>query len=111
MYLMFKFEMNGLDKLQKDLKNMEKAAKELEGTQTVPFSVLFNDSFMLKYTKFNNLDELFENSAFEVETDEDFAKIPDLEWDNYIKEVTNFDNWEEMMSKAAEIYTLKKLGF
>ncbi|WP_236804723.1 hypothetical protein [Bacillus cereus] len=108
---MFKFEMKGLDKLQKDLKNMEKAAKELEGKQTVPLSVLFNDSFMKKYTKFDNLDELFENSAFEVENDEDFAKIPDAEWDQYIKEVTNFENWQEMMSEAAEIYALKKLGF
>lgn len=108
---MFKFEMNGLDKLQKDLKNMEKAARELEGKQTVPLSVLFNDSFMVKYTKFNNLDELFKNSSFEVETDEDFAKIPDSEWDQYIKEVTNFENWQEMMSEAAELYALKKLGF
>lgn len=111
MYLMFKFEMKGLDKLQKDLKNMEKAARELEGKQTVPLSVLFNDSFMLKYTKFDNLDALFENSDFEVETDEDFAKIPDDQWDQYINEVTDFENWEEMMSKAAELYALKKLGF
>ncbi|EOP32238.1 hypothetical protein CN544_19205 [Bacillus toyonensis] len=108
---MFKFEMNGLDKLQKDLKNMEKAAKELDGKQSIPFPVLFNNSFMKKYTKFNNIDELFENSAFEVETDEDFAKIPDDEWDKYINEVTDFENWEEMMSKAAGLYTLKKLGF
>ena len=108
---MFKFEMNGLDKLQKDLEKMEKAAKELHGDHSVSFSVLFNDSFMKKHTQFANVDELFENSEFEVKTNEDFAKIPDKEWDEYIKKVTTFENWEEMMSEATTTYALKKLGF
>lgn len=108
---MFKFEMTGLDKLEKKFKTMEKGAKELEGESYIPFSDLFNESFMVKHTKLTNIDQFFEESEFEVKTDEDFAKIPNEKLDEYVKKVTEFENWQSMKSKAAEIYVLKKLGF
>ncbi|MGF9814278.1 hypothetical protein [Bacillus toyonensis] len=108
---MFKFEMTGLDELEKKLKNMEKSAKELDGENYIPFADLFNDSFMMEYTRFVNIDKFFEESKYVVKTDEDFKKIPSEKLDEYVKEVTEFENWEEMKTKAAEIYVLKKLGF
>ncbi|MGG3652603.1 hypothetical protein ABES36_14360 [Bacillus pseudomycoides] len=105
------FKIKGLKEFQKQLNNMEKAAKELQGTNNVPFSVLFNNEFMTKYTNYSTFDELLNNSGFKVETEEDFKNIPDLEWDQYIKQVTVFENWDNMLSKAGKIYATKKLGF
>ena len=41
-------KITGLDKLQKQLKQMEKGAKELERTKQVSFTELFTPSFMRK---------------------------------------------------------------
>lgn len=46
---MSKFKVKGLDELQKQLKQMERAAKKLNGRQEIPFSDLFTPSFMRKY--------------------------------------------------------------
>jgi len=102
--------MQGLDKLQKKFEQMQKAAKELEKTKTVSFNELFTSSFMKKYTKFSTIDEFFEAAKFVINSQEDFEAIPDEELDAHVKNSTAFSSWEDMLSKATEIYISKKLG-
>lgn len=65
---------------------------------------------MTKYTTFNTIDEMFENSEFQVETAEDFKNIPDDEWDISINENTVFENLEDMQLKAFAERTAGQLG-
>ncbi len=102
-------KIKGLDKLEKQLKQMEKGAKELSRTKQVSFSELFTTSFMRKYTSFSTLDELLQAGGFKIESQEDFEAIPDAEFDKHIAATTRFKNWEDMLSEATTQYVAKKL--
>ncbi|WP_195617352.1 hypothetical protein [Clostridium paraputrificum] len=104
-------KIKGLDEFQKQLKQMEKAARDLENTHSVSFDELFKSSFMRKYTNFSNFDEFLKAGNFIVNSQEDFEAIPDNEMDLHVNKTTSFSSWENMLSKAGEEYTLRKLGF
>lgn len=108
---MSSIKINGLDKLEKQLKQMEKGAKELSRTKQVSFGELFTASFMQKYTPFSSLDELLNAGGFNVESQEDFEAIPYIEFDKHIAATTKFSSWEDMLDEAASQYVAKKLGF
>lgn len=103
-------KIEGLDKLQKQLKNLARKAEQLDGKHTVPVKELLTNKFILKHTSFSTAEELFEASGFKVETQEDFAKIPDKEWDEYIRANSSFENWQDMLGAAAQVWTVSKLG-
>ncbi len=104
-------KIKGLDKLEKQLKQMQKGAKELSRTKQVSFSELFTTSFMKKYTSFSSMDELLNAGGFKVESQEDFEAIPDTELDRHIADTTKFKNWKDMLNEATTQYAAKKLGF
>lgn len=108
---MSKFKVNGLDELQKQLKQMERAAKKLNGKQEIPFSKLFTPAFMRKYTSFSSFDELMEAGGFHAETSEEFEAIPDAPFDAHVAATTKFSSWEDMLGEATEQYVAKQLGF
>lgn len=105
-----KFEMSGFDDLEKKLKEMEKAAKELEGTKEVSFGELFNDNFMRKYTDSDNLESFFGKSGYKIETEDDFDALDESEFDAFVNKHSEFNDWEEMLGKAGEEYAIRKLG-
>ncbi len=108
---MSSFKITGLDKLEKQLKQMEKGAKELSRTKNVAFGELFPTSFMRRYTSFSSMDELLEAGGFHVESQEDFEAIPDEPFDEHIAATTKFSTWEDMLGEATSQYAAKKLGF
>lgn len=108
---MSSFKITGFDKLEKQLKQMEKGAKELSKTKHVSFGELFPASFMRKYTSFSSMDELLDAGGFKVESQEDFEAIPDVEFDKHIVANTRFKSWEDMLGEATSQYAAKKLGF
>ncbi|HBU69646.1 MAG TPA: hypothetical protein DEE98_04605 [Elusimicrobia bacterium] len=107
---MLGFKIEGFDKLQKQLRNLQKNAGELNGTHEITLSELFPNHFISKFTKFSSLDDMFNASGFKVESAEDFKKIPDDEWDKFIQANTSFANWKEMQHKAAGEWSAKRLG-
>jgi hypothetical protein len=102
-------KITGFDKLQKQLKQMEKAAKELDGTHEVPFSELFTDSFLRKYTNFLSFEE-FENQEIFTKY-QTIEEIPDEEMDQFVVANSNFSDWEDMLGTAGTEYAARKLGF
>ena len=104
------FKIDGLDDLQKQLKKMEKGARELSETKQVSFGELFTASFMRKYTPFSSLDDFLTAGGFKAESQEDFEAIPDSELDKYIATTTNFNSWDDMLGEATTQYVSKKLG-
>jgi hypothetical protein len=103
-------EFNGFDELSQKLDELKESAESIQGTQ-VPLGELLTPGFLAKHTRFLSEDELFEASGFSVQSTEDFKKIPDEEWDNFIRQNTPFATWSDMLSAAGAKWAQKKLGF
>ncbi|BAO04998.1 uncharacterized protein CBO05P1_279 [Clostridium botulinum B str. Osaka05] len=102
-------EITGLDELIENFEEMEIKGKESNGKNDVSLDALFNKSFMVKYTSFDNFDLFLKEGGFEVETSEDFENIPEEKLDVYIEKETKFKNWDEMLGQAGEEYIKKKM--
>ena len=105
-----KFETNGFDELSKHLKKMQQRAEELQKTESLSIYELFSDSFMKKNTRFDNIDDFFKASDFDVSSNEAFEKIEQKELDKYVAENSKFKDWKDMNLSALGEYTAKKLG-
>lgn len=105
------FKIDGLDELQQKLDDLAKNAEALDGEHSVPVSELLTDSFIARHTSFASSDAMFEASGFKIETQEDFAAIPDVEWDAFIRSISSFDDWQGMLSAAGQEWAVRKLGF
>jgi hypothetical protein len=101
---------DGFDELSKKFDELQESAESIQGTQ-VPVGELLTPGFLAKHTRFLSEDELFEASGFSVQSTENFEKIPDEEWDNFIQQNTPFATWSDMLSAAGAEWAQKKLGF
>jgi len=106
---MFETKLYGFDKVKRELDRLGNKAKKLEGTNSVPFEELFTQSFLTKHTKFCSLDDMFGKSGFTVNSQEDFGKIPDEEWNKFISNNSHFHSWEEMVYAAGQEWIKRQL--
>ena len=60
---------------------------------------------MAAHTDFGTFEAMFEASGFTFESPEDFATIPDAEWDAFIASVTRFPDWKTMQSAPSLRWT------
>ena len=103
-------EFDGFDEFSKKVDELKESAESIQGTQ-LPLGELLTPGFLAKHTRFLSVDEMFEASGFKVETADDFEKIPDEEWTNFIEQNTPFATWSDMLSAAAAEWARKRLGF
>ena len=96
------FEMKGLDDLKKKV-------QELEKTEEVSFSELFDQDFMRENTTFASIEEMFEKSGFKIDSPQDFEAVPSNSWDEYVRSNTEFDDWEQMQVAAARRHFDRKI--
>lgn len=101
---------SNMDEFQHKLREMAERARALHGHHQIPFNELFTDAFMRRHTQFASFDALLQQSGFKVETTEDFARIPDDQWDQFIAAHTSFASWQAMQKAAVEEWTAKQLG-
>lgn len=99
---MSRSKIKGLDKLQRQLKELQRKAEAVGGQHSVSFDELFTASFLTRYTNFTSVEDMIQQSGYKVETSEDFQRIPDSEWDDFIANNTQFSNWQEMLSLATQ---------
>lgn len=104
-------KISGLDELTKQLDRIAKGAEELDDTQSVPITELLSPEFVSSHTRFANAEEMFDASGFKVESQEDFAAIPDVEWNEFIRSISSFSDWQTMLGEAGATWAAKKLGF
>lgn len=97
-------DMHEFDDFQKKL---DAASKSKD---TVTFGELFTSAFMRKHSKFSDFEDLVKSGGYSADADE-FKKIPDNEFDKFIKANTDFDSWKDMQQAAANEWMTKKLGF
>lgn len=103
-------ELKGFDDVSRKLKDLAERAESINGTHEVPVSEMLTPGFLARHTRFLSADELFEASGFKIETAEDFEKVPDEDWDEFIQQSTPFADWSDMLSAAGTEWTRKKLG-
>lgn len=106
--MLMKFK--GLKELERKLNDLSSRAKKLDGEHNVPITELLTPSFLARCSRFQSASELFEASGFKVESQEDFAAIPDDQWDKFIRENTIYSNWQEMLKAAVAAWVKKELG-
>ncbi len=85
--------------------SLEKHANENERpVSMVSFKDLFTPSFMAKHTQFANFSELLIFGKFNVNSLEEFMALLDDKFDEFVKQTTQFQSWEEMQSTAVAEY-------
>lgn len=104
------FDLKDLEKLERELKQMQQNAREIEGTHTVNFGELFNIEFMEKYTNSSSISEFLNASGLDFSSQESFKNINETELDVYISKNSSFSSWSEMKSKAGQIWAAKKMN-
>lgn len=102
-------ELNGFDDLSKQLDESIKKVHDFAGDHQVSFDDMFIDSFVQKYTKYNDMNEFFK--AVGIVDNESFDKMPDATLDKHVSENTKFSTWEEMQNKALKEYVTRQIGF
>jgi len=95
-------------KVKTDLSKLTRALDSISGK--VSFGELFTTQFMKENTDFNSFEELLQFGGYEVNSPEDFAAIPDDEFDALVCAKTKFQNWESMKSEAGREYAIRKFN-
>lgn len=104
------FKIEGLDQLSRKLKDLEARARALDGTHQVRAEEMFTHDFMRRHTPFRTFSEMVRASGFTVESAEDFAAIPDQDWDTFVRQATSFSSWEAMQAAAGREWVAAKMG-
>ena len=105
------FEINGLDDFSNRLDQLSENAQSVAGTHEYSFTEVFSDEFMIEHTNFSTIDDFLLSSPEKISNAEEFEKADESILDVFVSEQTKFDTWKEMMSAAAQILIMKKLGF
>ena len=105
------FETNGLNDFSNRLDQLSENAQSVAGTHEYSFTEVFSDEFMIEHTNFSTIDEFLLSSPEKISNAEEFEKADESILDVFVSEQTKFDTWKEMMSAAAQILIMKKLGF
>lgn len=92
-----------------ELDKFTKKVEEMEGKREVSMNDFCTVDFLSRCSSFTSFDNMLEMSGFKVETQDDFAAIPDDKFDAFISENTSFDSWEEMLQSAANEYYAQQL--
>lgn len=102
-------KITGLDEAMRKLDELAKKAEAMNG-QNIPISDLLTPAFLSCHTPFSSADEMFEASGFKIETQEDFAAVPDDEWSAFIRSVSSFGDWQAMLDAAGKNWATQQLG-
>ena len=105
------FEINGLGDFSNRLDQLSENAQSVAGTHEYSFTEVFSDEFMIEHTNFSTIDEFLLSSPEKISNAEEFEKADESILDIFVSEQTKFKTWKEMMSAAAQILIMKKLGF
>ena len=66
---------------------------------------------MIEHTNFSTIYDFLLSSPEKISNAEEFEKADESILDSFVSEQTKFNTWKEMMSAAAQVLIMKKLGF
>ncbi len=93
------------------LNQLTEKMKDLDGSNKVSLSELFNEEFMSEYFSFNSFDMMLTSEGIDIKTEKDFEDIEEVVLDEIISKHSKFTTWKEMKTVAAQKWTIKKLVF
>ncbi len=102
----FDFEIKGLDKLQSEIKKLERKGKSIGGKRQVKLTELLTDSFIRNNSDYNSLQDMIDSFPREIDSEKDFKS---KEWDEFVRTKSKFSSWEEMLQEAGDDWVKKKL--
>jgi len=76
--------------------------------QLVDFSVLFDMSFMRKFTRYKSFEKFLVGGKFNIACQQDFETLPEEQMDRHVAKNTKFSSWQEMLDFATDKYILRK---
>lgn len=97
---------DNFNKLSEIAKNAEKINDQ--GRTNVPFAEYFPMEFMRKHTNFDDIYKFLAAGKFDVSN---FDEINEVDLNNFIKDNSDLDNWEDFKYEAGVDYAVRKLGF
>lgn len=100
----------GFDDLSKKLDQLANNAKDLGNTKSASLKDILTPEFISQHTKFASADEFFEASGFDVSTQAAFEAIPEDQLDAFVRSVSSFGSWREMLNLAGAAWAKRKLG-
>lgn len=101
--------LNGLNEFQNQIEKLQNNLEKANGTHEISFKELFTDDLMKDKTKFPSIDVFLEKLG--IKTNNDLENYPPIKLDQFVKENTDFSNWNEMKQYASNNYFAKQLGF
>ena len=77
--------------------------------QAVDFSELFDRSFMRRFTHCRSFERFLAGGHFRVRSQAEFEALPEEAMDAYVRRVTRFSSWKEMLDTATDLYARRQL--
>lgn len=91
-----------LDGLADAFETMTANAEALDAGSQPALSDLLPDVFMQQYTAFDSLGAFYDASPWPIDSESDFADLDERDVDEYVAEVTAFDDWSAMFGTASQ---------
>ncbi|WP_408960409.1 hypothetical protein [Natrinema sp. 74] len=102
--------------LDRDLETVAAKRDELpnadavyEDGDEIPITDVFDDAFVSERTEFDTFDELIAASPSEADSAEDLETVPHGAWDEFVAELTEFDDEEAFVLAARDHWVAKQL--
>ena len=102
-------KITGMEEFRRKLDRLKRNAASLHGTHQIPVADLMHPAFMRSCSSFQSFQEMLDASPFKVQSTDDFKAIPDNEWDAYVRKVTKFSCWREMIKTAGAEWAKSRL--
>ncbi len=108
---MFNVNIKGIKEIQKKLNNLEEKAKELDGEQEIPLEKLVNNDFINKHTNHDTFEDfIFESELLDEGEEITEELINSDEFNEYVKNNTDFESWKDMLQTASVEYVQRQMG-
>jgi hypothetical protein len=106
---MAEFTTSGFDELINELNDMVEKSKDVSGSTYTAEKVL-TDKFVSMHTKYSSFSNLIVGSGFGCKSWEEFDAWPDEQLDIFIRSISNFDSYEDILGEAAADFALDQIG-
>ena len=99
-------KINALEELEKKLRELQDRLERLEAQQEheVTLAELLNDAFIAKHTPYASVSALFEAGGFKS------GEVAQDKLDAFIRSVSAFPTWQDLVNAATREWSAKKLG-
>lgn len=105
------FKIKGMDKFEREIKQLSKNAQAVSGTHKYSFDEIFSEKFMCENSNFSSIEDFLKSSPENISTAEELEKADETILDTFVSNQTRFSSWKEMLTEAQKALLISRLGF